>query len=533
MKRIIRATQIFIFFLVPMLFLTMLAGVNSANAATTILPPQNLAVPTLGFTDTTITLIWEKPSEYSKVVSYEVYQNGSLVKSTTKLNYTIAGLTPNTTYNFSVRAKDANQNQSIDSNILKQSTTTATVIFNVLDYGAVGDGSTINTKAIQKAIDACSPGGKVVIPMGTFKSGAIFLKSDMTLEINGTLLGSDNNSDYPFTSMRFPYYPTKNYMGLINAYATPYGSMSNVRICGTGTVSGGTLLDKDATLTLLGKLENFKGNSARGDMITVKGVTNLYLGGLTLINPAMHTIFVSYCKNITVDGIKANTYDLQNADGIDLATSDNTKIFNCVFDTGDDCINFNAGVGADGEKEGIACSNIRVFNCVTKRGHGGVVFGSYTAGWIKNVLIEDCVFDGTDRGLRFKTNREHGGGAENVIARDITMKNILYEAIFFDSRYPSAYPAASAPGQFRHITIRNVTCENARSYGIFIYGLADSYFSDIQCYNVTLNNTKGAFITNAKDIMMDTVTFGNSGSSPWNVSDSASVKFIHCSPQPK
>ncbi|MDP4180581.1 MAG: glycosyl hydrolase family 28 protein [Bacillota bacterium] len=502
-------------------------------SAVNILPPQKLRAPVLGYSDTSITLIWDKPEVYSNVTGYNIYKSGQLVGSTTNLSYAVNNLSPNTSYSFTVRSKDTANNESADSNTVVFSTSPTPKVYDIRDFGAVGNGSSLNTASIQKAIDSCSAGGKVLVPSGTYKSGAIFLKSNITLQIDGVLLGSDDPSDYPFTSMRFPYYKTKNYMGLINAYTDNYGSITNVKICGSGTVNGGTLKSSSDTLTVLGTAEQSgKDENARGDMINIKGVTNLNLSGLKLINPAMHTIFISYCKNITVDGIQASTYDIHNADGIDLAVSDNTNIFNCVFDTGDDCINLNAGCGAEGEKEGIPDSNIRLFNCLTKRGHGGVVFGSFTAAWIKNALVEDCVFDGTDIGLRFKTCRDNGGGAEYVTARDIKMSNIVKNAILFDSNYTGAYSEASVAGQFRHITINNITCEGSKDYGIYICGLSDMCHSDINMSNITLKNTKGASIQYFKDSTLDTVTFINSGSDPWKISNSTNINCINCSPSP-
>ena len=141
-------------------------------------------------------------------------------------------------------------------------------------------------------------------------------------------------------------------------------------------------------------------------------MNGLFLGGgLNIVHPSEHTIFISYSSNVTVNGINVSTYGIHNADGIDLATTDTAYIFNSTFDTGDDCINFNAGTSAPGVTENSPINNFRVFNVLTNRGHGGVVFGSFTAGWIKNVLVEDSTFNGTDIGLRFKTGSDRGGGS--------------------------------------------------------------------------------------------------------------------------
>jgi exo-poly-alpha-galacturonosidase len=509
-------------------------------------PPQKVMVPPMAYDNSSITVIWEKPSDYSNVASYNVYSNGSLVGNTKNLFYSITGLEADSPYSITVKAIDSSGAESPSSNKVIQSTVPAMKVFDITAYGAVGDGKTLNTAAIQKAISECAPGGKVLIPSGTFVSGALFLKSNMTLQIDGTLRGSDNAADYPLASKRFPYYLSgNNYMGLINAYAANCGSITNVRICGAGTVSGSS--DSVGSITghkntILGANEAAAANedSARGDMITVKGVEGLYLGGLRLVNPAMHVIFISYSKNITVNGITVDTYDIHNADGINLATSDTAYIFNSSFDAGDDCINFNAGVGADGVKENCPDNNIRVFNCVAKRGHGGVVFGSFTAAWIQNVLVEDCVFDGTDIGLRFKTGAKQGGGARNVLCRDIAIKNIAKNsAIFFDSSYSCDYPSGG-PGQFKDITVKNVTCSNMKKYGIYINGLAGTPHTNLLLDNVSIDGGKsgGAYIRYCTNSTFDRINITNS-TPPWVVdpNSASGLIFKNCNPssnyQPK
>jgi exo-poly-alpha-galacturonosidase len=495
----------------------------------------------MAYDDSSITVIWSKPSDYSNVISYNVYQNGSLAGNTKNLFYNITGLEPDSPYSLIVKAVDASGTESAPSNKIIQSTAPAMKVFNVTAYGAVGDGNTLNTAAIQKAINECSPGGKVLIPSGTFVSGALFLKSDMTLQIDGTLRGSDNVADYPLTSKRFPYYASgNNYMGLINAYTETYGSIKNVRICGSGAVNGGS--DTVGSIighknTILGdNQEKAKGDTARCDMITAKGVDGLYLGDLTLVNPAMHTIFISYSKNITVNGIKVDTYDIHNADGIDLATSDTAYIFNSSFDAGDDCINFNAGVGADGVKENYPDNNIRVFNCIAKRGHGGVVFGSFTAAWIQNVLVEDCLFDGTDIGLRFKTGTKQGGGARNVLCRDIFIKNIAkHSAIFFDSSYGCDYPSGG-PGQFKDITVKNITCTNLKKNGIYVSGLAGTPHTNLSLSGISIDGAAagGATIKYCTNSSFDAVNITNSKPA-WTIdaNSTSGLTFKNCNPSPK
>ncbi|MBN2019530.1 MAG: hypothetical protein JW749_04825 [Sedimentisphaerales bacterium] len=531
-----------ILIITPIILFCCTYPVESLSAA--VGPPLRVIVPPMAYDDTSITVIWEKPNDYSKVAGYNVYKNGSLARNTKKLFYNLTGLEPNSPYSITVKAVDAAGEESLPGTVT-QSTAPAMKVFDVTSYGAVGDGKTLNTAAIQKAIVECAAGGKVLIPAGTFVSGALFLKSNITLQIDGTLRGSDDPNDYPQTSKRFPYYISgNNYMGLLNAYTTDYGSITNVRICGCGTVNGGS----DTVGSVKGHKNTILGNnqvaanegddSDRADMLTIKGVDGLYIGGLTFVNPAMHTIFISYCKNITVNGINVSTYDIHNADGINICTSDTAYVFDSTFDTGDDCINFNAGVGADGVKENFPDNNIRIFNCITKRGHGGVAFGSFTAAWIQNVLVEDCLFDGTDIGIRFKTNKSNGGGARNVIFREITIRNIAKDAaIFFDSAYahtPTKYPSAG-PGQFKDITVNNVTCTNLKKYGIYISGLEGTPHTNLSLSNVSIDSaaTGGAFVNNCTNSMFDTIEIKNSAPA-WKIdaNSTAGLTFKNCNPSP-
>ena len=323
------------------------------------------------------------------------------------------------------------------------------------------------------------------------------LKSNMTLQVDGTLKGSDAIADYPYTSMRLTYYPNVNYMGLVNAYTTSYGSLSNIRIVGAGTIDGGTY-SSGATLTTLGTAQtNAKGDTARGDLITVKGVNGLYLGGgLNVVHPSEHSIFVSYSNNITVNGLNVSTYGIHNADGIDLATSDTGYVFNSTFDTGDDCINFNAGTSAPGVTENRPSTTSASSTSPPSAATAASCSAASPPAGITNILVEDSTFDGTDIGLRFKTGSDRGGGSTQVTARDLTIKNITTDALSFDSSYPAGtgYPAASSPGVFNNVTLTNITVSTAKGFSIWIHGLSNAKDNAINTppANISLSSTKGA-----------------------------------------
>jgi exo-poly-alpha-galacturonosidase len=411
-----------------------------------------VTVPPLAFEDTHITVVWSKPSSGSPA-GYNIYANGAKVGSVSKimfpngdsnqqLFYDITNLTANTSYSIVVRAVDAVGNESGNSNAVVQATTPTSVAINVLSapYNATGNGSTLTTAALQAAINACPVGGKVLFPAGNkFLSGALYLKSDCTYEIEGTLIASGSKADYQMGNNRFPIYGTggvygttkypDNYKGLLNTCPVSNNlcNVQNIRLTGSGTVQGNS------------SLASAEGTAARGDLVNLTGVKGLYIAGLTFSKSSEHMLFVARSSNITVASINNQSAGISNGDGIDLVTAyadsltqngpvgllpTNAWIFGSIWNNGDDCINLDAGTGAPGVASGTPLDGIHIFNNDTLAGHGGVVYGSFTGGGLKNTWAVENTFNGTDIGFRIKTGSGHGGGIAKLGAGDVGLVGI-------------------------------------------------------------------------------------------------------------
>jgi exo-poly-alpha-galacturonosidase len=528
---------------------------------TSVVSPQNLMVPPMAWDDTQIILIWSKPADYSQVTDYRVYQNGTALglsgrfdTTRAKLYYIVTGLTANTTYNFTVKSLNSSGTELAASNVCTKATTATPTVLNIADshYGAVNNGTTKNTAAIQHAIDDCPAGGVVLVPTGGtgYLTGAIYLKSNMTLKVDGTLIGAEGNenADYLKTSLRVPYYDGgNNFMGLVNAYnnytnpdsaGKPY-VLQNIRICGSGTISGdihdpGTSKHVHTHVgvnerTILGGDD--VADAHIGDMVTIKGVTNFYLGGwgtgtLTLRRPPEHTMFISYCNGVTVNALNVTTYDLHNGDGLNLATSDTAYIFNSTFDAGDDCINMNAGQGQEGVDENVPVQNVRCFDCNALRGHGGWVIGSFTAAWVQDCVVEDLLINGSDIGIRQKTCQGSGGGGRRNLYRDIRIINVTTWGIFLDSDYTLAdgYTPAAGPGQFSGNTYKNITVSST-SPSIYTYAPNAPAHTNNTFYNIT--GTKAASLT-----WCTNSTFNYCTVASWSFSNCSGLSGTNNTPQP-
>ncbi|MSV25820.1 glycoside hydrolase family 28 protein [Selenomonas sp. WCA-380-WT-3B 3/] len=529
-----------------------MSGGGAAPAA-----PTGLKVPALSADDSSVLLLWDRPVKGDTAAYYNIYANGQRIGSTKTLqdtaagreiknfaaenpelcgdllrqhNYEVRNLKPETTYAFTVRAVDKNGAESSDSATVNQMTKAVPTVVRITDYGAVGDGKTVNTAALQRAINAVPAGGVLEIPQGTFVSGAVQLKSDMTLRLDegAVLLESADPADLVMQK-------NGRYNGLLNA-----DSVENLRIVGAGAIDGnGWTMDASGTKYLKAKNKENKGlrddrhvlnigiaaknqtqaqidaglafkkaYNARSTTVILKHVKGLYLEGVTFRNPAMHMLTVEG-DDVLLNNVNVRTYDANNGDGIDYDGKGLT-IVNSFFDTGDDAINFSAGIG----KKATALppvSDIWLFNNYVAHGHGGIVLGSHTASWIENMLAEDNVFNKTEISLRCKTGQGVGGGGRNVtfrhnVAKDMKRQGIIFTTAYTDVNAVGSFEPAD-PGQFHDILVEDCAIDGTGKAAIEIDGLPEMPHRSITFRNIRFTRTHENIVNNAQDIVCENVTY--------------------------
>nr|CAD2153162.1 unnamed protein product [Meloidogyne enterolobii] len=425
--------------------------------------PQAVCVPILAYEPSKVFLTWTQPDVADDVVGYNVYKDGQLLgnsKNNSMQNsvvgryfdtflkeepefypkilfntFWVKGLKPKTKYTFTVRSVLSNGEESEDSKPLIVTTpTNYKKIVDISKVGAVGDGKTMNTKAIQDAIDSCATGSlspydcKIRIPRGTFLTGSITLKSNMTLELasGAVLLGSPNSNDYPMIPrLNIP-------SALINVIDQLHSQ--NIRIVSSGGTIDGNGWKKDTTIIdeignplphyVKGSAQTVKQNgvlaasqvtskdkygSARSKMLLLLGITNLHIGGtnLTLRNPSMMTIAIGNSRNISVINTRFTTFDINNGDGMDLGDVSNIQILSNFYETGDDAIAMGTGQGKRSNSPPVEFVVIR--NNYFRHAHG-CSFGGNLGDWVQDVLIEDNIHLLSDNGIRMKARKEIGGG---------------------------------------------------------------------------------------------------------------------------
>lgn len=394
--------------------------------------------------------------------------------------------------------------------------------YNVLNYGAKNDSSKLATAAISAAINAASKkgGGTVFFPAGKYLTGPIHLKSNITIFIDAgaELHFSDNFDHYlPFVESRFEGVDVQNFSPLFYAY-----NAENIAIIGRGLINGNgkkwwdfaegwtvekpkskwaKLFDSANKNTIwpdnLGQIHK---GFLRPPFIQTMYCKNVLIEGITIINSPFWTVNPEFCDNVTIHAITINNPPSPNTDGINPESCSNVRISNCYISVGDDCITIKSGKDRPGRMKARPAENYTITNCVMLRGHGGVVIGSEMSGGVKKITISNCIFDGTDRGIRLKTARGRGGVVEDIRVDNIVMKNIKQQAIVLDMQYAKTAPepVSERTPQFRNIHISNVTAQTKQS--IFINGLAEMPVEDITFNDIRFDAETGAVIKEAKNI---------------------------------
>ena len=465
--------------------------------------------------------------------------------------------------------------------------------FVISDFGAVADGHTLNTDAITKAIQACSEkgGGIVVIPPGTWITGPLKLESNVNLHLDpGALLQfSSRIENYPLVAG----FDGKSKRYIVTPLIWGY-RLKNIAVTGDGVLDGAgeiwrpvkkdkltpaqwkELLASGGALSADGKIwwpskdaadasEFLPGAEKSGQQPTLEDYTRakrflrpnmlqfvqcntILLDGPTFRNSPRFHVYPQQSENIIIRNTKVKTeWYAQNGDGIDLGACRNVLVCNCTVDAGDDGICVKAGNPAKSQQPGYACENIVIADCIVYHAHGGFVVGSDTKGSARNIAVRNCIFLGTDVGLRFKSARGHGGTIRDIFIDNIQMGLIRTEAILFDLWYadqsPDEYsigdilgrqpePVTENTPQFRDISIRNVVCTGARR-AILINGLPEMPVKGISLHNVSITSNVGAMMIDADSIFLDHVSVTPSSGPVVSLVQARNVAFLHFGFPPK
>lgn len=486
-------------------------------------------------TSDSIAILWEKPNFENPSIHYEVYVDGRKTAVTTDTDWTICGLEADREYEIQLRATDGDE-----SNMIRVRTKPTGKVYNVTDFGAVGDGQHLNTAAIQAAIDACEPEGIVYVPEGIFVTGALFLKSDMTLKVekNGILLGSSDAKDFPVYTYRYEGKEQRAYASLINMpqivpdnwkpdddrYAPGEERTANmchwknVTICGGGTLNanGAALFDQEMADPKI----------VRGRAVSIRNTDGVYLYDITIRNAPAWCTHPTYCRNLSANQVRiynkfdenGKPYSVPNADGLNPDSCKNVNIFHSFIESEDDCIAIKSGNNEEGRRVAIPTTNVRISNCRFSEGFG-VAMGSEMAGGIADVKVYDCDFHNSYSLASVKNMRGRGNVIERVSYENITFVNHSTEfcdckwyrgAIYVDQFYATDNEAldvvtpeevSDGTPTIRDITFRNITLETITGNAIYLCGLPERHLENIVLENVKAKGKYGMKVYNVDGLV--------------------------------
>ena len=350
--------------------------------------------------------------------------------------------------------------------------------------------STINQAlALQKAIDSCSAagGGTLILPKGTYMSGPLYMKSNVTLQLDtlSKLLASNVMSDF---------YVGGKTVDLINGSNISNTAIQNVTIKGKGIIDGNGAPWWAAY--------NANNSISRPRLIYILYCTNLTLDGITLTNsPSFHFV-PNQCTNVIANNLKIIApSNSPNTDGIDPSDCQTVSITNCYIDNGDDDIAIKGG--RINGTIAAGCSNITVSNCTFLHGHG-LSIGSETDDGVSNLTVTNCTFNGTTNGIRLKSLSGLGGVMSNLQYSNITMTNVT-NPIVIDLNYNGT---SSYPGDIPSVngfSINQLTVTGAANAGSLV-GLTNSILQNITLSNINITAKTGLVLTNASGVTINNAT---------------------------
>lgn len=419
--------------------------------------------------------------------------------------------------------------------------------FVLTDYGAVEGGTALNTVAFERAIDACAAagGGHVIVPAGTWLSGPIVLKShvDLHVEKGALVLFTPDRSLYPLlrNGHKFEVAPPISGRDLEDVSITgegafdgngqswrPLKKMKVTTAHWDKVVASGGVVSEDGKIWWPSKeamngeqyLKTLKEGATADDylaardflrpkMVVITNSRRVLIDGPTFRNSPNFVINPQKVSDLVIRNTNVfNEAWAQNGDGIDISACKRVIIYHTTVNAGDDGICMKSS----GDGSSVALSDILIAECIVYRAHGGFVIGSNTDGGMRNIYVTHCLFEGSDVGIRVKSNKGRGGLVKDIYIDSIRMVSIVNEAVSFDTYYEAATlpdGAALKIPEFRDFYISNVICSGAKTAMLF-RGLPEMPVHDIHFKNVYIQAGKGVEATAIKDIQFKNVKFKTS-----------------------
>ncbi len=345
--------------------------------------------------------------------------------------------------------------------------------YRITDFGAVGDGRTLSTESIQRAIDtAAVTGGTVVVPEGRFLSGAIFLKEKVSLRIDGTLLGTNDISKYPVEDTRFEGHQELWPVALVNA-----DGLSDFMIYGSGTVDGqGIPFYRefwDKREEAIEKCLSFVNKDVpRPRLFYIRHCSSFIIDGLRLKDAGFWNLHLYDCQDVVVSHISVQSPHDEDAraastDGIDIDACQRVLLTDSSFAVDDDCICIKGGKGPRAHLENKVTKDIVIQRCNVGFGHGAITFGS-EACLVDNVLIRDIDITGENQLVRFKFRADTDQSFRNITFENIRMESGVVFAIRPWINRQDEIMGEPLPSRIENLTVRGLVARNTISPGLIL-----------------------------------------------------------------
>lgn len=464
-----------------------------------------------------LVLYWDLPDNYRRGSYYIVQVNDKEVGNTEKCHFELKGLIPATDYSVFVFMKNTDGSEEL----VGAKTCTTEKEKRKIDvtkepYFAKGDGSTLNTSAIQRALDDCTEGDYVYLPEGDFMTGSLFMHSgtELYLERGAILHGTENVKDYePKIKSRFEGIEMMCYAALINVGTLDRNAgytAENVKITGEGCVHGGGLqlaknvievervLLADYIKSLGEKVKECENDMTipgrpRPRLINMSCAKNVVISGIGIEHGASWNVHMIYSDNVVTHGCTFRSEGVWNGDGWDPDSSTNCTIFDCEFFTGDDAVAIKSGKNPEGNVIARPTEHIRVFDCISHFGHGLTV-GSEMSGGVSDVRIWNCEMGNSVYGVEIKGTKKRGGYVRNVRVSYCTLARVLMHSVGYND---DGEGAPTAP-VFEECTFENLTLRGWQ------YGKNEIH-EPCEAINLAGFDIPGHFIKNVKfrNILID------------------------------